>query len=145
MSQQIDMNMYDRMTRTYGQEAMEKITKSSVCISGLAGCYGTEVAKNIALSGVKTIYLHDEHMIDNHDIINSFSFFEQNIDQARCVVLSEYIKELNPYVTVKCISNSELYTTGFDTIIVINKHPDHFNELNKYFRTKNVKTIYDIN
>ena len=141
-TQSFDMNLYDRMTRTYGQEAMNKITKSSVCISGLAGGYGTEVAKNLALSGVKTIYLHDEHMIDDHDIMNSFCFFENHLDQSRSIVLSEYIKELNPYITVYCISNSELYTTVFDTIIVINKYAEQFNEINRYFRTKNVKTIY---
>ena len=41
------MNLYDRMTRTYAQDAMKKITSSSVCIYVLAGGYGTEVAKNL--------------------------------------------------------------------------------------------------
>lgn len=140
--QQIDMNLYDRMTRTYGREAMDKITKSSVCISGLAGGYGTEVAKNLALSGVKTIYLHDTHNITEEDIMYSYCFTDKHINKPRNTVLGDYLKELNPYLSIYCINNSELYTTFFDTLIVINKDANTFSEINKYFRKKNVKTIY---
>lgn len=141
-TKQIDMNLYDRMTRTYGQEAMDKITKSSVCIYGLAGGYGTEVAKNLALSGIKHLYLFDSEMINYHDIISSYCYTDKDKDNARNMVLSNYIKELNPYLTVECINESNINDKHFDTIIVINQSIKKFTELNNHFRSKNVKSVY---
>ena len=50
----IDNNLYDRQIRTYGEEAVKKMSASSVLIMGLAGGLGTEIGKNLALGGIKT-------------------------------------------------------------------------------------------
>jgi len=141
-TQSIDMNLYDRMTRTYGQDAMKKITSSSVCIYGLAGGYGTEVAKNLALSGIKHLYLFDNENINYHDIISSYYYTENDMNKPRNVVLSEYIKELNPYLTIECIDESNINDKYFDTIIVINQTIETFTKLNNSLRSKNIKSVY---
>lgn len=138
----IDMNLYDRMTRTYGQKAMVKIINSAVCIYGLSGGYGTEIAKNLALSGIKHLYLFDNELINNHDIISSYYYTDKDKDKPRNLILSEYIKELNPYLTIECIDISNIKDKQFDTIIVINQNIKKFTELNNYFRTKNIKSVY---
>ena len=47
----IDIELYDRQIRTFGLEAITKISTSSVMIIGLQGGLGTEVGKNLALGG----------------------------------------------------------------------------------------------
>ena len=42
-----------------GKEAMEKMQKSNVLISGMKGL-GIEVAKNVCLAGVKSVTIHDQ-------------------------------------------------------------------------------------
>ena len=54
----IDMSLYDRQVRTYGKEAVEKMAMSSVLIYGLEKGLGTEVGKNLALGGIRNIYLY---------------------------------------------------------------------------------------
>ena len=54
-SHNIDNNLYDRQIRTYGEEAVKKMSSSSILIMGLSGGLGTEIAKNLALGGIKNI------------------------------------------------------------------------------------------
>ena len=42
-----------------GKEAMERMGRASVLISGLGGL-GIEIAKNVILSGVKSVTFHDQ-------------------------------------------------------------------------------------
>ena len=51
----IDNNLYDRQIRTYGEEAVKKMTSSSVLIMGLDKGLATEVGKNLALGGIRNI------------------------------------------------------------------------------------------
>ena len=46
---------------------MERMAKSSVLISGMKGL-GIEVAKNVILSGVKSVTLHDTEEVTTADL-----------------------------------------------------------------------------
>ena len=56
----IDYNLYDRQIRTIGIEAVKLIASSEVTIIGIDGGMGTEIIKNLALFGVKTINIFTE-------------------------------------------------------------------------------------
>ena len=47
-----------------GKEAMEKMQKSHILISGMNGL-GMEVAKNVILGGVKSVTIHDQVSLKN--------------------------------------------------------------------------------
>ena len=50
-----------------GKDAMHKIQQSNVLISGLGGL-GVEIAKNVILSGVKSVTLHDKSVASSYDL-----------------------------------------------------------------------------
>jgi len=55
---EIDEALYSRQLYVLGHEAMKRMGASNVLIVGLKGL-GVEIAKNIALAGVKSLTLYD--------------------------------------------------------------------------------------
>ena len=123
MSTEIDTGLYDRQIRTYGYEAVKKMTSSSVVIIGLENGLATEIAKNLALGGINQIYLFDNEIIQYQNIETGFYYSDTNIGEIRSNVLSEKIKELNPYVNVIVI-NSEEEITPTSILIIVNQSPE---------------------
>ena len=71
-----NMNQYDRQMRTFGQDATMKINASVVYVLGLEGGLGSEIAKNLVLSGIKELYLYDIKLVTKRDI--EFGYYYQN-------------------------------------------------------------------
>ena len=63
----IDESLYSRQLYVLGHEAMQRMAKSSVLIIG-AGGLGVEIAKNVILSGVKSVTLYDNKPADFYDL-----------------------------------------------------------------------------
>ena len=59
MKEDIDTDLYSRQIGTFGMETMGKLIKLNVLIVGMRGL-GVEVAKNIILSGPKSVTIYDE-------------------------------------------------------------------------------------
>ena len=97
--QEIDHDLYSRQYYVYGKEAMEKMAKASVLICGLGGV-GVEIAKNVALAGVRELVLNDTENISSFDLSTHFYAGESVIGQNRAVVSAQKVKELNPYTNV---------------------------------------------
>ena len=51
---EIDESLYSRQLYVLGHEAMKRMSSSNVLVVGLKGL-GAEIAKNIALAGVKSL------------------------------------------------------------------------------------------
>lgn len=77
--------MYSRQLYVLGHEAMKKMAKSAVLISGLRGL-GLEIAKNIILGGVKAVTLHDEGNVEMSDLSSQFYFREEDVGKNRAAV-----------------------------------------------------------
>ena len=92
------MNKYDRMLRTYGINAAKNIQSSTVYIMGLKKGYAGEICKNLALTGINTIYLIGNEIIDSND--SKYWCYNNSIDEKCTNVLQKYIKELNSMVNV---------------------------------------------
>jgi ubiquitin-activating enzyme E1 len=134
--QSIDIGLYDRMVRTYGIDAVTKMTTSSVLIYGLAKGLGTEVGKNLALGGIKNIYLFDNNMINTDDLNTGFYYNE--INNVRSKVLAPRLQELNPYITVTPV---DIYQNNQQVTILINTPIDVVKEVSQYCRQTNTKLI----
>ena len=64
------------------KEAMERMQNASVLISGLKGL-GMEIAKNVILSGVKSVTLHDTEKVEVADLGSQFFLRESDIGANR--------------------------------------------------------------
>lgn len=94
---EIDEALYSRQLYVLGHDAMRRMANSDVLISGLGGL-GVEVAKNVILSGVKSVTLHDERNCTIADLSSQFYLSEQSIGQNRALASCEQLSELNHYV-----------------------------------------------
>jgi len=96
----IDEGLYSRQLFVLGKEAMERMQNSSVLISGLRGL-GIEIAKNVILSGVKAVTLHDTEQVEVADLGDQFFLRESDIGTNRAAATFQRATELNSYVTMR--------------------------------------------
>jgi len=96
----IDESLYSRQLFVLGKEAMERMQKASILISGLKGL-GIEIAKNVILSGVKSVTLHDQGCVEVSDLGSQFFLTEEDVGQNRATACFQKACELNSYVNMK--------------------------------------------
>lgn len=95
----IDESLYSRQLYVLGHEAMKRMGSSNVLIVGLKGL-GVEIAKNIALAGVKSLTLFDPHPAEIADLSSQFFLRPEDVGQPRAQVTAPRVAELNSYVPV---------------------------------------------
>ena len=134
----IDNSLYDRTIRTYGTEAVEKLASSSVLIYGLARGLGTEVGKNLALVGIRNIYLFDSNPVSSLDLETGYYYTEQSVGSKRSQALRFKLQELNPYVTIDTV---ESYMMNQNVTIIINQPISIVKMVNRYTRENNSKLV----
>lgn len=134
----IDNSLYDRQIRTYGQEAVEKMASSSVLIYGLAKGLGTEVGKNLALGGIRNIYLYDSNPVTSEDLETGYYYTKQSVGSKRSMALRFKLQELNPYVTIDTV---ESYMMNQNVTILINQPINVVKMVNSYTRETNSKLV----
>lgn len=128
----IDEGLYSRQLYVLGHEAMKKMAQSNILIIGL-GSLGVEVAKNVILSGVLSVTLHDNKNTEFNDLSGQFYLSEQDVGKNRAECCLNRLRELNSYVTVNC-SKEELtgeYLSNFSVVA--------------FCLTENYKTLVQIN
>merc|ERR1719350_1366032 len=81
-------------------EAMERMANSSVLICGLKGL-GMEIAKNVILSGVKSVTLQDAEAVEVADLGAQFFLREEDIGTNRAKATFSRATELNSYVGMR--------------------------------------------
>jgi ubiquitin-activating enzyme E1 len=97
---EIDESLYSRQLYVLGHEAMKRMGVSDVLVVGLRGL-GVEIAKNIALAGVKSLTLHDTRPALIADLSTQFFLRSDDVGKPRATVTVPRVSELNPYVPVK--------------------------------------------
>lgn len=152
MSKNTNFNeKYDRQIRTFGIKATEKINTSNVYLYGLEGGLGTEIAKNLVLSGIKNLFLIDSNNLQNkitqQDIEFGYYYTQTDLNKSRTEVLSNHIQDLNPYCNVKILpSNWHIAMNGLsdnnNTIVICNKSFNEAVRINNFAREIKFKTIY---
>jgi len=96
----IDEGLYSRQLFVLGKEAMERMQKASILISGLKGL-GIEVTKNVVLGGVKSVTLHDQGKVEIADLSSQFFLTEEDVGKNRAEACYLKACELNSYVTMR--------------------------------------------
>ena len=136
----LDINLYDRQIRTYGEEAVQRMSTSSVTIIGLGGL-GTEVAKNLALGGIKNINLYDNSLISEEDLETGFYYSLDDLNKVKSSVLKEKVQELNQYVSVNDIKDDSEITKE-TILILINQTPDNVKIYERTFNTNKMVVVF---
>ncbi|CDF88691.1 BN860_16182g1_1 [Zygosaccharomyces bailii CLIB 213] len=101
---EIDESLYSRQLYVLGKEAMLKMQHSNVLIIGLRGL-GVEIAKNVALAGVKSLSLYDPEPVVLQDLSTQFFLGEQDVGKPRATVTQAKLAELNSYVPIKVLDS----------------------------------------
>lgn len=66
-----EIELYDRQIRLWGMEAQQKIRSTKVLVVNLSGV-GTEIVKNLVLSGIKEMYILDTSLVKQEDLSTQF-------------------------------------------------------------------------
>ncbi|KAM0953182.1 putative ubiquitin/SUMO-activating enzyme E1, THIF-type NAD/FAD binding, ubiquitin-activating enzyme [Dioscorea sansibarensis] len=103
-STEIDEDLHSRQLAVYGREAMRKLIKSNVFISGLSGL-GAEIAKNLVLAGVKSVTLHDNASVQLRDLSSNFFVSEDDVGKNRALACVPKLQELNHAVAVATLTD----------------------------------------
>ncbi|KAL9099513.1 MAG: hypothetical protein Q9163_004993 [Psora crenata] len=96
---EIDESLYSRQLYVLGHEAMKRMSASHVLIAGLRGL-GVEIAKNIALAGVKSLTLFDPQPAEPSDLASQFFLHPDDVGKPRAAVTVPRLAELNAYTPV---------------------------------------------
>ncbi|XP_059481585.1 ubiquitin-like modifier-activating enzyme 1 [Neocloeon triangulifer] len=96
----MDENLYSRQLYVLGHEAMVRMARSVVLISGLGGL-GVEIAKNVILAGVKKVVLHDTKLVSKADLATQYFLRDADIGRNRAEASCQHLAELNTYVDVE--------------------------------------------
>ena len=96
----IDESLYSRQLYVLGHEAMKRMGSSHVLVVGMRGL-GVEIAKNIALAGVKSLTLYDPKPAKLEDLSSQFFLHPEDVGKPRAEVTAPRVAELNPYTPVE--------------------------------------------
>jgi len=138
----IDESLYSRQLYVLGHEAMEKMRNASVLISGISGL-GVEIAKNVILSGVKNVTLHDTVKTSYSDLSSQYYLSEKDIKKNRALQCVKKLASLNPYVDVQAITKelNEDLLLKYQTVILVNANLKDQLNINDFTHKNNINFI----
>ena len=139
---EIDESLYSRQLYVLGHEAMKKMAKANVLISGMKGL-GVEIAKNIILGGVKSVTLHDEANAEIADLSSQFYLSEEDVGKNRAAVSLNKLAELNSYVATSMSMEplTEDVLTQFSVVVLTNSTLDEQLRIAEITRKHNIALI----
>ncbi|XP_073985038.1 ubiquitin-like activating enzyme 1 [Rhodnius prolixus] len=141
-NQDIDEGLYSRQLYVLGHDAMRRMATSDVLISGLGGL-GVEIAKNVILSGVKSVTLHDEFLCTFSDLSSQFYLTKDCIGKNRAEVSCQYLAELNNYVPTRAYTGplTDDFVKGFSVVVLTNSSFDEKRRISEVTHASNIKLI----
>lgn len=139
---EIDESLYSRQLYVLGHEAMKKMAKSAVLISGMKGL-GVEIAKNIILGGVKSVTLHDLENAAIGDLSAQFYLSQEDVGKNRAAVSLNKLAELNGYVQTSASMEplSEDFLTQFTVVVLTNSSLEEQLRIAEITRKHNIALI----
>ncbi|VDK73502.1 unnamed protein product [Onchocerca ochengi] len=130
--------VYDRQIRLWGLETQNRLRNSTVLVAGLSGC-GSEVAKNLMLTGLKSLTLLDNKTISADDYWNQFLLQRGDEGKNRAEASRLKCQLLNPNVelhvdTEDISKKDEKFFAGFDLVILVDQKYGIVNQISKICR-----------
>ncbi|QPG74729.1 E1 ubiquitin-activating protein [Brettanomyces nanus] len=137
----IDEGLYSRQLYVLGKEAMQKMAKSKVLIIGLKGL-GIEIAKNVALAGVKSLDIYDPTIVTLPDLSSQFFLRQDDIGKSRAEASLPRLAELNSYVPISIINELTENSIAQYQVIVATETPlARQLEINEITHAKGIRFI----
>lgn len=132
------------MEGTYGADVIGKLKQLDVFISGLKGL-GIETAKNLILTGPRSVVVHDDENTAAADLGTNFYLSEADIGKPRGKSCVEKLGQLNPNVSVRLhegeITNDVI--GKFNVVVFTNNEPiTKLKAWNAFARSKGIVFIY---
>lgn len=105
---EIDEALYSRQLYVLGHAAQRRLLSGRVLVSGLDGL-GLEVCKNLTLSGIGTISIHDRKETDWRDLASNCYLTEEDAigRNNRALAVRDKLRDLNSNVRVQVLENNE--------------------------------------
>ncbi|CCE63868.1 hypothetical protein TPHA_0G00300 [Tetrapisispora phaffii CBS 4417] len=116
-----EIALYDRQIRLWGMAAQARMRHAKVLLINL-GSIGTEITKNIVLSGIGSLTILDDHEVEENNLGTQFFLDSESVGKLRLDVTQARIKDLNPRVklefdTANFKNKDEKYFKQFDLVI----------------------------
>uniref|UniRef100_A0A915EB51 THIF-type NAD/FAD binding fold domain-containing protein n=1 Tax=Ditylenchus dipsaci TaxID=166011 RepID=A0A915EB51_9BILA len=92
-----EAELYDRQIRLWGLEAQNRLRNASVLLVGMSGL-GAEIAKNLMLSGLKSLTIMDDKKVTQDDYASQFLLSPESIGENRAESSKQKTQVLNPMV-----------------------------------------------
>jgi ubiquitin-activating enzyme E1 len=141
----IDESLYSRQLYAIGKDTMVSLVSSRVLLVGL-NPLGTEIAKNLVLSGIGMLTLADNQKITDNDFGNYY-ISTNNINKNRADVIGNKLRELNNNCIVNKYSGdiTKDVVAKYHMIVFVDccfKFNEYYYELNEFCRSRNIKNIF---
>lgn len=94
-----ELALYDRQLRVWGADGQNKIKNASILVVNLNGV-GTEIVKNLTLSGVGAIELLDPSVVSENDLSAQFFLSEEDLGKQKLEAVEPKIRDMNPRVNL---------------------------------------------
>ncbi|KAM9938105.1 hypothetical protein OXX80_002392 [Metschnikowia pulcherrima] len=137
----IDESLYSRQLYVLGKEAMLKMQNANVLIIGLKGL-GVEIAKNVALAGVKALALYDPSRVAVQDLSAQFFLGADDIGKPTAEACAEKLSELNAYVPISVVDNiSEATLRQYKCVVATNLSLEEQVQINEFTHANGIGFI----
>lgn len=140
-----EAEQYDRQIRLWGLESQKRLRASKVLIIGIAGL-GAETAKNIILSGVKSVCLLDNEKLKEIDLYAQFLAPPDKVGENRAEASLHRARALNPMVEVTAETKAvdelpDSYFTQYDVVCATGLKQEQLERINNACRDSNKKFL----
>lgn len=138
-----EIALYDRQIRLWGLEAQTNIRSARVLLINV-GAIGTEITKNIVLSGVGHFSILDNnHLVTEEDLGSQFFLTSTDVGTLRSDAIKDKIMDLNPRVefSIEADTFEELISKRndkYDIVIGTELNKNQIIQLNKWSRSNNI-------
>ena len=139
----IDENRQSRSIATFGIENIKKFSKLKIFIYGVSGI-GLEAAKNLILTGIKSLTIYDDTISRTEDLSWNFFLDEEDIGKKRRdEAVLEKLKDLNEYVEIIVEKNIEKALNNNDIIVItVIKTTEEICKINDFCRKNKKGFLY---
>lgn len=140
-----EAEQYDRQIRLWGLESQKRLRASKILIIGISGL-GAEIAKNIILSGVKSVCLLDNEKLKETDSYSQFLAPPDKVGENRAEASLQRARALNPMVEVtaetKAVDElSDSFFTQYDVVCATGLKQEQLERINNVCRDSNKKFL----
>ena len=137
--EQLDLEFYSREIFALGKEAMEKLSDTKVLVTGMSPL-GSQVAKLLVLSGVKSVFVHDDGKVTGEDRknVDLLRGVEVAGEVTRAQAVLGVLQAYNRRVTVNLVEG-DLFGVNlkeFDLVVATDKDITTLTKLSNLCREK---------